>query len=510
MDSRLEKAAQIVFPRLGSNMVPPIRVADDFARFKQLLSAYPFGGLVLFNGDASTTPLALAELQALTNVPLLVGSDIERGAGQQLEGATLFPHARASGLAGLEATRQFAHITAREALAGGIHIAFSPVADVNANPRNPIIGIRAFGTKPGHVQEHVQAFISSCQAAGLYATAKHFPGHGDTAADSHAELPVVTSTLAHLKTHDLAPFIGAIEAGVSSIMTAHVSFTALDPAGSPATSSRPVLTDLLRQQLGFDGLIITDSLIMEGIWTQGASVADAAARMINAGVDVLLDPPDPAAMVEGIVHALEAGTLHENQLDRSIDRLQRLRGGLIERFSDRIFTHPDTVFTDIKPGHDKHVDTARQIAFQAISHTDAHENRPGHTQAVFVLPYKTHLDPPEQPIGVMLRAHFPNITFDEISDTTNDHELDRIETASTSAANLLLFVVSKPAAWRAFGVPPRLKSFIDRIIAKKPAKLIAMGDPGILDFFQGKLEKVCTYSDTEPSQYAIVKWLKDL
>ena len=186
-------------------MPPPIRVEEDADRFRKLHNKYQFGGLVLFNGHKDHTPKILSELQRMSEVSLLVASDIERGTGQQIEGATLFPHAMACGKAGDEAVKTFAKITAQEALASGIHIAFSPVADVNSNPRNPIIGIRAFGTQPDDVSRHVSTFIRTCKKEGLLTTAKHFPGHGDTETDSHAEMPVITSSLKTFNNTELPP-----------------------------------------------------------------------------------------------------------------------------------------------------------------------------------------------------------------------------------------------------------------------------------------------------------------
>ena len=506
-----EKAAQVVFPRLGSNMVPPIRVEEDLGRFKHLLKEFAFGGTVLFNGHAENTPLALAELQSIVKTPLLVGSDIERGAGQQLEGATLFPHARAIGRAGIAATTSFAQITAQEALAGGIHMTFAPVADVNLDPRNPIIGIRAFGTTASTVQEHVEAYIQACQASGLYATAKHFPGHGNTSTDSHEALPVVTSSLEDLYNNDLVPFQRAIANGVASIMTAHVAFPALDHTNLPATLSHAILTDFLRTRLQFEGPIITDSLIMKGIWTQGLSIEDSIARLIHAGVDILLDPPDPVQFVEGIIKAVEKGKINESQLDAAIMRIQKLRNGLVDRFGRHVFTTPFTAAPKECIGSQQHFDTAKQIAYDAINPIETTEPAPLPTNvlALHVLPFKTHLDPDEQPLGSMLRKQIPGLVYHEIDNNTPSNVLEEIKTKSKKADTLLLFVVSKPAAWRAFGLPDHLKQYLAALVTADRTSIIAMGDPGILNDLPQTANLMCTYSDTTTSQHAIARWLKE-
>ena len=509
-----EKAAQVVFPRLGSNMIPPIKAADDFNRFNDLLRAFSFGGLVLFNGDVDTTPLALAELQSNSSFPLLVGSDIERGAGQQLSGATLFPHARAIGQAGLEATKKFARITATEALACGLHIAFAPVADVNLNPRNPIIGIRAFGNSASHVAQHTTCFIENCQDLGLYATAKHFPGHGNTAQDSHAELPVVTSSKQDLEAHELLPFQSSIKAKVGGIMTAHVAFPALDPHASPATISKPILTDLLRNKLGYTGVILTDSLIMKGIWSQGLTIEDTAALLLNAGVDILLDPPEPAALVEAIVKGIESGSIRESRIDQAIVRIATMKKRLTERFSPQFFTSPFSTSPKSIVGCSDHKAAAHKMALQAINTTTSVNHSNGllsQTSAIalHVRPYKTPVDPPEQPLATLFREHFPDIAYFEINDTSSEKQLRNISEAALQVEQILLFVVAKPAAWRSFGLPNHIENYLAQLIQQNNIFLIALGDPGISDLLPKSNQFACTYSDTIPSQFAIINWLKD-
>ncbi|MBT6598134.1 MAG: hypothetical protein HOB33_03690, partial [Bacteroidetes Order II. Incertae sedis bacterium] len=245
-----DRIAQLIFPRIGSNMNPSISVEEDADRIERLLDEYPIGGLCLFNGDRIRTPQTLARLQSRSKYPLLIGTDMERGLGQQLKGATVFPHAMAFQACGeqqdedlLEAS---ARAAAREALAAGLHISFSPVADINSNPRNPIISTRAFGSTPETVSRLLRAYLRGCRAEGLFATAKHFPGHGDTDVDSHEALPIVDRSRSHMDELELAPFKTAISSGVSLMMTAHVSYPSLAPTGMEATRSRSIMTDLLR------------------------------------------------------------------------------------------------------------------------------------------------------------------------------------------------------------------------------------------------------------------------
>ena len=509
MHSLKEKASQIVFPRWGSNMVPPIRARDDVDRLKNLLTEFPFGGLVLFNGDTDSTPHDLASLQRLAPKPLIVGSDIERGTGQQIAGATTLPHAMALGKAGLEATRKAARITAREALLHGIHVAFAPVADVNTDPKNPIIGIRAFGSHPREVADHVRAYIEACQHEGLLATAKHFPGHGNTHTDSHADLPIVEASLNELQQVDLAPFHAAIQAGVACIMTAHVAYPALDSTQAPATASRPILTGLLRDQMHFGGPVITDSLIMEGIRKQGASMEELATQLLQAGITVFLDPVDPVGMVEGIIYAVEKGNVPPSTLDSAIERLDRIRTTFMQRFGIQFFTDPQTALSTLQVDFERHQETAQELAFEGIvsSAERSASSFPPETVVLMVMPYKTHLDPPLQPLGVHIGSLRPDIRYYEVEEQSPASLLSQIQADCTQAPHVIACAVAKPAAWRAHGLPASLHDFLQSIVSHNKTTLIALGEPGILEHFPAAYSRVSTHSDSSASQLALTRWL---
>ena len=261
------------------------------------------GGFIIFGGESAAVHALTSELRERTRHPLLIGADLERGAGQQFKGATPLPPLAAIGaLDDEDVTRRAGELTAREALALGVNWVYAPVADVGFEPRNPIVGTRAFGTEPEHVARHVAAWIRGCHEAGALACAKHFPGHGRTTTDSHAELPVVAVDASTLE-QDLIPFRAAIAAGVDSIMSAHVSFPALDASGTAATLSAPILHDILRDRLGFEGLVVTDALIMEGVLEAGSGEAVAVVRAVRAGCDALLYPTDLGAVASALQRA---------------------------------------------------------------------------------------------------------------------------------------------------------------------------------------------------------------
>ena len=507
MSSLFEKAAQIVFPRLGSNMNPPVRDVDDAARFSEALASYPFGGLVLFNGHVEHTPVLLERLQRQSKKTLLVASDIERGAGQQIKGATLFPHAMAAAVAGPSAVSKMGRITAIEALKCGLHITFAPVADVNSDPRNPIIGIRSFGEEPNQVARCVQAYIKACRREGLLTTAKHFPGHGNTATDSHTELPIVDSTREELWTIDLPPFSAAVEQGVDLVMTAHVAFPALDPTSRPATVSPPILTQLLRGEMNFRGPVITDSLIMGAVQQDEGRLAAFAADMLNAGVDILLDPPNPPAMVEAVIRAVEHDMISRSRLHQACERVDILRRRIDANEAARSkgpFLVPET-----------HREEALRIAETAITTRDGQkESSPiltdKTTRCIFIKPYKTHLDPPEEPMGALMRQSIPSIDYTEVFDETEPAILESLLETAGRTDQLLVPVVSKPAAWRNYGLPDKLSVFLTRLIQAAPTTLIALGDPQLLHTYPGATSAVCTYSDVPASQEALVRILISL
>lgn len=296
-----------------------------------LVKKYHLGGLILFGGEALETAYFTNHFQKLAKIPLLIASDLERGAGNQVTGATLFPPLMALGAADSEELAyEMGRITAIEGRALGIHMTYAPVVDVNINPDNPIINTRSVGEDPEQVARIARAFIRGCQGSGMMATAKHFPGHGDTDQDSHSLLPVIRADEERLNRVELYPFRAAIEAGVESIMTAHLYIPALEPEeGLPATLSPRIMTDLLRKQMGFRGLIVTDALEMRGI-TGYFGDEEAALRALKAGVDLLLLPLDPVKVIEHLKQAVRNGELPISRVEESLRRvlLAKTRLGL--------------------------------------------------------------------------------------------------------------------------------------------------------------------------------------
>ncbi|RMB86244.1 glycoside hydrolase family 3 protein [Streptomyces shenzhenensis] len=311
----------------------------------ELIARYRVGGIIYFAWAHNTRdPRQIAELSngiqraslgRPRGLPVLIATDQEHGIVCRVgRPATLFPGAMAVGAGGSRAdARTLGRISGAELRAMGINQDYSPDADVNVDPANPVIGVRSFGADPDAVAGLVAAEVTGYQSSGVAATAKHFPGHGDTAVDSHYGFPVITHSRDRWEGLDAAPFRAAIRAGVDSIMTAHIQFPALDDSGDPATLSRTVVTGILREELGYDGVVVTDSLGMEGVRTKyGDDRVPVLA--LQAGVDQLLNPPTLDVAWNAVLAAVRGGELTEARLDESILRILRLKARL------GLFDHP--------------------------------------------------------------------------------------------------------------------------------------------------------------------------
>src|SRR6202795_3800818 len=331
-----EKIGQLLFTTYHGSLTPTDAVA--YAQIMHDVTDLHCGGFInitqasplgIVKSQAYPTAVLTNHLQQKSKLPLLIGADFERGAAMRLDEGTSFPTAMALAAGGNPADAYtMGKITALEARAVGIHWIYAPVSDVNNNPGNPIINTRSFGEDPQRVAEYVAAFVRGVQENGGLATAKHFPGHGDTAADSHIDLPVIRADKDRLEHLELIPFRSAISAGVGSIMSGHLSIPALEPdPNTPATLSNNVLTGLLRDELHFEGLVITDAMDMGGITTRYAP-GEAAVRAFLAGADALLMSPVPDAAFEALQAAVKSGRISHERLDASVRRILQAKARL--------------------------------------------------------------------------------------------------------------------------------------------------------------------------------------
>ena len=327
-----QKVGQLIMPWVLGDFAPEGSPSHD--RILEYIEDQGIGGVIMSVGSPTEVAAKLNDFQAHSNIPLIVAADLETGAGFrmrgavqmpgtiELGGATDFPSLMAVGAtADPQLAYEMGRITAREARAVGIHIPFAPVLDVNNNPDNPIINVRSFGENPEEVAGLGAAFVRGVQENGAIATGKHFPGHGDTETDSHLGLPAIPHSRARMDSVELFPFRHAIEAGMGAVMTAHISVPSLDGGvGDPSTLSSAVLTDLLRGEMEFDGLLFTDAMDMSAI-SRGYGAEEASVRAIEAGADVILMPPSVERAVEGIAAAVESGRIDASRIDASVRRI---------------------------------------------------------------------------------------------------------------------------------------------------------------------------------------------
>ena len=326
-----EKAAQIVWPSVYGDYVSGD--SPQWRRLTQYVEQEKVGGFTISVGSPTEVAAKLNALQAMSKVPLLFGADLEAGAGFRARGGYFVPNAIDLGGAivfppemGIGATHDttFAYeqgrLTALEGRALGIHIAYAPVLDVNNNPENPVINTRSYGEDPGLAARMGVAFIHGLQDHGMIATGKHFPGRGDTGVNSHLALPVVTVSRTRLDTVELVPFRAAVNAGVGAIMSFHGAMPALDSSNVPGTLSSKVLTGLLRGEMGFKGIIISDAMDMRGVlYTYGSD--EAGKRAVAAGIDVLIQPLDVPKTIDAVLAGISEGRYTEARLDSSVRKV---------------------------------------------------------------------------------------------------------------------------------------------------------------------------------------------
>ena len=440
-----QMVGQLLMPRFAG--VYTSSDSDIYDRLATLVRQAHVGGIIGFGGEEPVPqvllnptygplilgqPLALASminrLQSIATLPLLTAADFEWGVGMRIHGGTRFPRAMAFGAIGdeqlaLEAGR----ITALEGRALGVHVNFAPVADVNNNARNPVINIRSFGEDPARVGALAAAWVRGIQQGGMLATLKHFPGHGDTAVDSHLGLPVIQHPRERLDQMELPPFKAGIDAATAGVMVAHIELPALDKTGGPATFSRPVITGLLREQMRFDGLIYTDAMNMDAVVKMGSS-GDNAVKALLAGVDVVLDSPDTMDAFRGIKAAVESGRISRERLETSVRRVltAKARLGLHRARAISLDAVPDVV------GTRRHAAVARQMSERSVTLIkDERESVPLKLAASSSVLFLSVLDYPRgwriaAPSRAMLpalRARWQDLQAIEVSDATTPNEL---------------------------------------------------------------------------------------
>ncbi len=475
------RVAQLVMPWIPGTYA----AADDpgYAKARAWVDSLQVGGIIASIGSPLDIAAKLNVLQESAAIPLLVASDLEGGTAMRLLGGTAFPTNMGVGATGRELDAyQMGRITAVEGRAVGIHLDFAPVADVNNNAANPIINTRSFGEDPGAVATLVAAEVQGLQEHGMLATAKHFPGHGDTGTDSHISLPVIDAPWARLDSVELVPFRAAVKAGVTAVMSAHIAMPGVDSGQvRPATLTPSLLTGVLRDSLGFTGLVVTDALDMGGV-VKLYGPGESAVLALLAGADLLLQPADPAVAIDAVVAAVEQGRVTEDRLNASVRRVLELkrRLGLFQRRTVSLDSIMDAVGTAPHQAIARDV-TARSLVLVKDSGGVVAGLR-GRPQPVSLLVYA---DDPGSSLGNALandlRAAGYGVTLFRLYPASGPASYDSARAALAANPVAVVAASVRVSAWSGtIALPAQVAALVDSTARKQPTVLVSFGSPYLL------------------------------
>ncbi len=516
-----EAIGQLIVPWMSGAYAP----ADgaEMEEFGGYAERGEIGGVVISIGLPHSYGAKLNELQERARIPLLVASDFENGGpGMRINhayalptllpqgGGTSFPPTMAFGAIGEDRfAREYGRITGAEARAVGVHLNFAPVLDVNSNPLNPIINTRSFGEDPGTVARLGAAYLEGARAGGVMTTAKHFPGHGDTRTDSHVELPVVDADRARLEALELVPFRRAVEGGVDAVMTAHVAVPGiLGPEGPPATLSPFFLTELLREEMGFGGLVLTDAIRMRAI-ADHYGVGESAVLALEAGADVILAPASISETMEAVEAAVRSGRLTRERIDASVRRLleMKARVGLhrsrkvsLDRIDDAVGTRAHLAFADSA--------AARSITLprdrDGLLPLD-----PRRYQRVLHLTYARAEDlVAGRALTSSLGAYFPHLASRRMMPESPGAAWTSLEWEAGAAELVLVSVFVPPRAGAGdVGVPETLIRFVEKNARRRPTVVVSLGNPYLLSAFSEVGTYLIAWGPHEVSQRAVARAL---
>ena len=488
--------------KIGQMIMPAIR-GSDFNKSGDI----QFGGFILFEGGAYESVIVIEKLQASSKIPLLIGSDFERGANFRIHGTTSLPWNMAIGATQSEKwAYEQGKITAQQARTLGVNWIFAPVVDVNNNPANTVINIRSFGEDPKLVGKLGSAFVKGAQSVGVLATAKHFPGHGDTEIDSHLALPTISVSRHRLEKVELPPFKQVIAAGVRTVMTAHLYVPALEKIPNrPATLSGSILEKLLREQLKFKGLIVSDSMKMEGL-TRNYWSGEAAIQAVLAGVDVLLDPPNPKVVFQALLEAVSEKRISKSRINASVKRIFQAKSWL--KLNQSHQTSSISVVEKVNtPEIRKKAQEMSEAAVTIVRDTcsrlplDSRKISSAH----LILITRSHQFQSATEFEVQLRARIESVQVDRL------YLKNLIQTKPLAKqADLTIIALFTPLITGTGEIkfPSKLSNQIRKLIEDKPdLVMVSLGNPYSIIQFPLASSYLCTYSHVKASQIAAVKAL---
>ena len=471
------------------------------------------GGVVMSLGSPIEVAAKVNALQRRSRLALLVAEDVEPGLGR-LEGgtftpgllrggdATVLPNNMAIGATGsAENARDAGRIIGLESRAIGIHLAFAPAVDVNNNPANPVINVRSFGAEPRAVARLSTAFVEGVQSAGVAATVKHFPGHGDTDTDSHLALPIVSASRARLDTLELLPFRATIAAGAAAVMSAHIALPAISHDSTPATLVPAIFQALLRDTLGFRGLAVTDAMDMRGVGA-GYGVEESSVRAVLAGADILLMPADVPAAISAVTAAVERGEIPAARIDASVRRILELkvRTGAVQ--------HPIVSLDSLRVivGSADHRQTAQRIADEAVTllRNDDGQLPLAAKGRTAIITFASESDVNAgRTFGTELRALLPETRVLRISPTTPRVRLDSLLRPGERVV-LATFVRTIEGEGR-FAVGEHIATWIDSVAVSRPVTVVSFSNPYVIREFGWVSGYVATFGRGDAMERAAAR-----
>lgn len=497
-----QKCAQLVMPAIYRGALNP--ASKEYSKIFELVQDYGIGGVVLFQGNSQDQKNMIWRLQSLSRFPLLVAGDYENGLGMRIDDAVSFPHSMAIGATkNPDFAYQVGKTTAVEGRKIGINFNLAPVADVNDNPLNPIINIRAFSQDKNIVSSFVNAFIKGSDDGKMLTSVKHFPGHGNTLIDSHEDIPRINGSKEYLLQNELYPFIKSIENNVKSIMIGHLEVSSLDSNRKvPASLSHPIITELLKEELGFEGLIITDAIDMRAI-TKYFSQEEAAVKAVLAGNDIILAPLKPKEAIEAIYNAVIEGVIEESRINESVKKIFFAKYWL-DLFED--------LFPVGIPDSESPKLLAQKIADESITLLKNEDN-------VLPLDLKSYKSittiAVTDGIGGLITEYFGDLLKEnrydinslKITRQIRKRDYDKIKSTALKSDLIIISSFNRVNANNGpVDISAQHQNFIQSLIdSEKKVILISFNNPYLISKFPNAKTYINTYSNTTFSQEAALK-----
>lgn len=500
-----EKCAQMIMPWVKAESMDENN--REYKRLVQLVSDMKVGGLIFFEGSIINQVNITNKMQALARIPLLISSDFERGLGMRLKDATEFPYNMAVAAADdVNLTYQMGRVVSAEARALGVHQNYAPTADINENARNPIINIRAYSEDRDLTVKHALAFIAGSSEEGAITTVKHFPGHGGTDVDSHTDLPLLTRTKDILESVDLAPFREAIKAGVKSVMVGHLEVPALEQTkGLPASLSEPIISGLLKTEMGFSGLVVTDAMNMSGV-TKYYKADMAAVLAVKAGNDILLFPPDEKISLTGLLKAVQTGEISVERINYSVRKILAAKRSM--QIHKNRFVNLDNL--DLVLNKKSHKRLAQAIADKSITllknRNDVIPVNPEKYRSASVIFMSDSKYSAGSAMGDLLKEKFRNLKSTTLNRKSSKTDYKNALAMAGGSDLVLVPIFSRARTSGNTQLPENQVQFVKNISALDiPVVVMSMGNPYIMSDFPEAPVYMLSYGDPAVSQKAMVK-----